>query len=141
VVVDFRGLSGLYNAIYTGLQAPVLRGLAGSLQQAMPLAKRAAGIQAIASGISNGLDLMQGRATPGKAISQFTRDVMGAFAGGTGGALLAGVMVGAFGVTGVMAGAVGVVGGLIGYGLGHSLLEATGLPGLVSRGIKGLLGP
>ncbi|MEB3327956.1 MAG: hypothetical protein VKQ33_01855 [Candidatus Sericytochromatia bacterium] len=138
--VDLRGLAGLYNAIYTGLKAPALRSLSGSLQRALPLMKRAALVQAIASGIKHGLDLMQGRASAGTAVARFTNDTLGAFAGGTGAALLAGGLVGLFGATGAMAGVVGVVGGLLGYGLGQSLLSATGIPGLVSRAIHGVLG-
>ncbi|MEB3223252.1 MAG: hypothetical protein VKS61_14345 [Candidatus Sericytochromatia bacterium] len=140
LTVDFRGLASLYNAIYTGLKAPALKGLSGSLERAMPLMKRAAAVQAIASGISNGLDLLQGRVGPGTAVSRFANDTLGAFVGGAGAAVLAGVLMGAFGASGLMASVLGVVGGLVGYGLGQSLLQATGIPGLLSRAIHGVLG-
>ncbi|MEB3197867.1 MAG: hypothetical protein VKP62_11760 [Candidatus Sericytochromatia bacterium] len=140
LVVDVRGLTSLYNAIYTGLKAPALRSLAGSLNKAMPLMQRAALVQAIASGVANGLDLMQGRVGAGTAVSRFTNDTVGAFVGGAGAAVLAGLLVGAFSVTGVMAAVVGLLGGLLGYGLAQSLWSATGIPGLISRGLKGVLG-
>lgn len=140
LVIDFRGLASLYNAIATGLKAPRLSSLSGALRGAMPLMQRAAAVQAVASGVAAGVDLMEGRITGATALSRVTNETLGAFVGGGGAALTAGLLVGAFSATGAMAVLLGVIGGLVGYEFGQSVLRATGIPGMIDRAIRGVFG-